>query len=105
MNHQKRNECIQKHFSEILKIASSQGIEYSNSTEDANRNFYKLGEELGLDPKQVLWVYAQKHNQSISQYIRTGETQSNETIQSRIYDAILYHFILLSLIEDENSKK
>jgi len=100
MNHKQRNESIEKHFQEIMKISKTKGLEYSNS-EEANNNFYKLGQELGLDPKQVLWVYAQKHNQSISQFIRTGETKSNESIEGRIYDAILYHFILLTLLESE----
>jgi len=101
MNHKQRDESIRKHFDEIMQICSSKGIEYANDDLDANKNFKAVGEELGLDPKAILWVYKQKHNRSIAQFIKSGKTHSNETIQSRIYDEILYDFILLTLIEDE----
>lgn len=107
MNHEQRNAFIEKEFEKIMSICKTKGIEYSNSTEDANENFKKLSRELGMDPKQILWVYHQKHNQAISNFLKDGVSHSNESIEGRIHDAILYHFILLSLIaeEKENVKK
>lgn len=104
MNHEQRNAFIEKEFEEnIMAICKTKGKEYSNSTEDANANFHKLGKELGMDPKQILWVYAQKHNQAISNFLKEGVSHSNETIEGRIHDAILYHFILLSLLAEESA--
>lgn len=104
MTHKERNESIKKHFDEIMNICSSKGVEYSNS-DDANMNFKALGEELGLDPLKVLWVYKQKHNRAIAQFIRSGSVKSNESIQSRIHDEILYDFILLTLLEETITHK
>ena len=102
MTHDQRNQLIEKEFAKIMEISRTKGIEYANSSVDANNNFKKLGEELGMDPKQILWVYAQKHNQAISNFLKTGESKSNEPITGRIHDAILYHLILLTLLHEEN---
>jgi hypothetical protein len=99
MNHQERNNFIENEFNKIMRICKTKGIEYSNSTQDANENFKKLGRELGMDMKQILWVYAQKHNQAISNFLKEGKVHS-EPIEGRIHDAILYHFILLSLLKE-----
>lgn len=96
MNHRDRNEFIKKEFDKILDISSTKGVEYANSDNDANANFNEIAEKMGLTPQQVLWIYATKHYQAITSYIRTGEVHS-EPIEGRIHDLILYCFILLSL--------
>lgn len=96
MNHLDRKTFILDEFSKILDISSTKGVEYANSESDANANFKEIAEKMGLTPQQVLWVYATKHYQAITSYIRTGEVHS-EPIEGRIHDLILYCFILLSL--------
>lgn len=84
-----------------MKLSNTKGVEYANSNSDANANFKKLGAELDLDPKKVLWVYLQKHLYAITSFLRTGKVFSTESIKGRIHDAILYLFILLTMMEEE----
>ncbi len=113
MNHKTRNDFFSGVFAEkILGLSKTKGVEYANSDEDANMNFKRIGEQVGIDPRQVLWIYASKHYDAISSYLRTGEIHS-EPIDGRIHDLILYLFILLSLeyehridtaVETDNTK-
>lgn len=105
MNHAKRTEFIKGHFDKMIEITQSKGVEYANSDNDANANFKEIGQKLGLDPKLVCWIYATKHFQSITSYVKNGEVKSNEGIEGRVHDLALYCLLLLSLIEDEKSKR
>jgi len=100
MTHKQREEFFLKQFGIILDISGSKGVEYANNDFDANANFKRLGESLGMDAKKVLFVYLQKHLDSITHFVRVGKVKSNEPIEGRVHDAILYLLILLSLIED-----
>jgi hypothetical protein len=76
------------------------GIEYSGK-EDRLANFKKLANDLGLNPKQVLFVYLTKHLDSIRSYIKNGKVMSNESIEGRIADARNYLALLRGLIEEK----
>lgn len=101
MNPKQRTEFIKNEFAKMIAISESKGVEYANDDSDANANFKIVGQQLGIDPKMACWVYAMKHIQSISQYIRTGSVKSNEGIDGRLHDLALYCMLLLSLIEEE----
>ena len=105
MKHAERDKFIEEQFEKMMQITRSKGIEYANSDLDANANFKEVGEKMGLDPKTVLWVYATKHFQSITSFIKKGHVESNEPIEGRVHDLALYSLILLSLIEDERTNK
>lgn len=105
MNHTQRKEFIEKEFEKMLAITQSKGVEYANSDNDANANFKEIGAKMGIDPKVVLWIYATKHFQSITSFIKKGHVESNEPIEGRVHDLALYSLILLSLIEDERTNK
>lgn len=100
MNHKERNDFIKNEFDKIIKLSETKGVEYANSDIDANNNFKEIADKLGIDKKTVLWIYATKHFQAITSYIKNGETLS-EPIDGRIHDLILYLFILLSMDSDE----
>ncbi len=100
MNHKERNDFIKNEFDKIIKLSETKGVEYSNSETDANNNFKEIADKIGIDPETVLWIYATKHFQAITSYIKNGKTLS-EPIDGRIHDLILYLFILLSLESDE----
>lgn len=104
MNHKQREECINKHLKICEEIRLGKGLEYSNSDAEANENFYS-DSDIGVSPIQSLSVFMNKHYRSIRSYIRLGEIKSNESIEGRIHDLINYALILLTLLEDENSKK
>ena len=104
MNHAQRTASIEYHFGEIMKLSNTKGKEYANSETDANSNFKKIGVELNIDPKQILWVYKQKHNHAIAHFLKTGKIESTEPIKGRIYDEILYDFLLLTLLDEEENE-
>jgi len=72
--------------------ANQKRIEYTESRgdEDVLANFKATAASLELEPIQVLGVFMQKHYSSIVNYIKTGQTYSDEDIGSRIMDLIQY---------------
>ena len=105
MNHKDRKEFIEGEFQKMLAITQSKGIEYANSDDDANANFKEIGAKLGIDPKTVLWIYATKHFQAITSFVKKGQVFSNEPIDGRVHDLALYCLLLLSLIKEENEAR
>ena len=100
MNHKEREQSIKDNLLVCEKIRTTKGIEYSNSTEDANKNFYS-DSDIGISPIKSVAVFMNKHYRSIRSWIKTGQVHSDEQIEGRIYDLINYLLILLSLIEDK----
>ena len=88
---------------EIMTTQRSGQKEYA-SDEDAFSNFKDQGEELGLDPKIVLWVHAMKHKSGIASYLR-GVKSQREDVRGRINDLIVYLFILRGMIEEEEEEE
>lgn len=88
----------------IFPVMKAKGMEYSRGEEDVNSNFKRAGQDIGLTPIKILYVYLKKHLDSIAYYVKTGQTKSNEPIQGRIGDAIDYLLILASLIEEESAE-
>ncbi len=88
---------------EIKKIRMSKGINYSGK-EDYLRNFKSIGEELGIPPEKVLWIYLRKHLDAICSYVRGEYVDDTETIESRIYDAINYLLLLLGIFLEKEIK-
>lgn len=105
MKHSERDEFIEGEFKKMLEITRSKGLEYANSDLDANANFKEIGSKMGVDPKMVLWIYATKHFQAITSFVKKGKVESNEPIEGRVHDLALYSLLLLSLIEDEKNEK
>jgi len=81
-------------------ILCTKGVEYSGR-DDRLANFKRLARDLNLNPKIILWIYFIKHIDSIRSFILTGEVNSTESIEGRIYDARNYLALLMGLIEDE----
>lgn len=101
MNHKERKEFIEGEFQKMLAITQSKGVEYANSDNDANANFKEIGEKMGISPLAVCWIYATKHFQAITSFVKKGKVESNEPIDGRIHDLALYCLLLLSLIEEQ----
>ncbi len=90
-----------KMHEEEMAIARTKGKEYTQG--DRLDNFKRIGAELGIDPKKVLWVYLRKHIDSIASFIKEEKVLS-EPIEGRIMDARVYLCLLRCLIEEERSK-
>ncbi len=97
-----RAKFIEEFFNTHCKpIMATKGAEYSRGEIDCNSNFKRVADATGADALTVCYVYLAKHLDSIASFIKTRETKSDETIESRIGDAINYLFILASLIEEQ----
>lgn len=96
------NELQANLHTQVLSMTTTKGKEYANSDVDRLANFKEVAKEIGITPKQVLLVYLKKHMRSIESYVKNDRTYSNEKIEGRIIDAILYLELLAALIADEN---
>jgi hypothetical protein len=102
---------LEKDFVEMLeqmeveehKIMGTKGMEYTQGDLHSDRlsNFYRLGKELDLDPKMVLWIYLKKHLDSIVCYIKQNKEYSDEKIEGRIHDARNYLVLLNGIIKQQ----
>lgn len=81
----------------IKKLREAGQKEYAGG-EDAHGNFNRLAERLQLSPEKVLMVYLSKHLDGIDAYIN-GHKSQREGVHGRIEDAIVYLFLLHSMIE------
>ena len=97
------DEFWDKMLKEEHELLIKKGQEYSGK-ENRFRNFESIGEELSLDPKQVLWVYLHKHMDGIRSYLR-GEYTGIEPIRGRIADARNYLVLLAGMIQEEEDNK
>ena len=86
------------------KQAGDKRVEYTESrgAEDVLDNFKMTGKDLDLDPLQVLGIFMKKHWSSIINYIKTGQTYSNEDIEGRIMDLIQYLELTYACIVEKN---
>lgn len=101
MTHKEFEKVFDENLAIIRDIALTKGADYSSGS-DRLSNFKENAFQLGLSPVQVWGVYASKHWNAISAYVRKGQVES-EPIESRIHDEILYLFLLLGLIEDSKT--
>jgi hypothetical protein len=106
---------LEKDFLELLAkmeetehgIMCTKGMEYCQGDAEKDRlaNFYRLGVELNVDPKLVLWIYLKKHLDSIVCYIKQGKEYSEEKIDGRIHDARNYLVLLQGIINQQKGEK
>jgi len=84
--------------------AKMKRVEYTESRgdQDVLENFKATGKDLNLDPLQVLGIFMKKHWSSIINYIKTGQTYSNEDIEGRIMDLIQYLELTYACIVEKN---
>lgn len=104
MTYEKFEVLLQVMRREEEEVGKTKGREYTQG--DRLDNFKRISKELGITPKQVLWVYLKKHLDSISSYInneaRLGKALTlSEPIEGRIKDARVYLSLLRGLIAEE----
>lgn len=107
MNLKDRNKIIETLFKECLKTLIGKGTAYSGET-DANANFKRNAEKLGMTKYQVLSIYMNKHMDGINNAIKFNPEfpeEKTEGMRGRILDAINYLAILLTLIEEDKNGK
>lgn len=85
---------------EIMALRDAGQKEYAHEGADSFANFDRLAEDLKIDRKQVLWVYAMKHRDGIASWLK-GHKSQREDVTGRINDLIVYLFLLRGMIEEE----
>lgn len=106
MNSNRFGYLIDETFATVKSLTHSKGIEYTDNSKDRLENFKGEGKNLNVSPLVIWSVYASKHFRAIQSYIRLGgKIVSNEPIEGRIDDLILYLLLLKALIEDTDINK
>lgn len=100
--HDKFDRLVKETFAEIENLILKKGGEYSGD-DDRLANFRRNAEALSL-PMETVWaVYAAKHWDAISQYVKdlqTGtERERLETIDGRVDDLITYLLLFKAMFE------
>lgn len=98
MNRNSFVQMMRRDFDTIVSINEVKGHDYAGDT-DALANFKLQAAECGITPEQVWSVLAGKHWSAVRTYAREGDVQS-EPIEGRIYDLILYSFLLLGMVRE-----
>lgn len=95
-----------KMVEEEEEIGKTKGTEYIRDG-DRLDNFKRLGNELNLSPKKILWIYLKKHLDSILMFINDesmGNHVLSEPIEGRIKDARVYLSLLRGLIDEDGKE-
>jgi len=103
MQWKRQQELFKALVKEEMDLLNKKGAEYASDT-DALANFKKRAEDIGIGPKQILWIFLSKHLDSIKSYIKKGHVISDEPIEGRIQDARNYLFLLSCLIDEEKTE-
>jgi hypothetical protein len=85
-------------------MRDTKGKEYANSV-DRFDNFNRLAKTLELDRLKIAQVYVQKHLDSINSYIKTGQIFSDERIQGRFIDVVVYMILMAGMSLENEEKK
>lgn len=86
-------------------VLVSKGGEYSRGEVDVNSNFKRVAEGLGITPEKAAFVYAAKHWDSITNFIKNdGKVNLTEPIEGRLGDMLNYILIIASLIEESQNE-
>lgn len=105
---QRWDDLINKTVDRINQLSRTKGGEYAGD-EDRLANFRRNGENLGLRMEQVWAVYAGKHWDAISQFVKdlgTGyERERGEPIEGRVDDLIVYLILFRAMLEERAMKK
>jgi hypothetical protein len=101
-------ELIKDTFDCILHLREVKAAEYSEDS-DVLSNFRRNGEDMGV-PMEVIWrVYAGKHWDALSQYVRdigNGTRRVlSEPIESRIDDLILYLCLFKAMLRERSARQ
>jgi hypothetical protein len=94
------NTIVKPTIAKILDLGATKGKEYGKET-DRLANFSEVAGEVSLDPLEVWYVFASKHYRAITSYIREKQVYSNEPIEGRIDDMIVYLLLLKGIIHEQ----
>jgi hypothetical protein len=105
MNHTRKMEIFDKTVARMRELMETKGVEYSND-HDALANFKDPAHaEIGVDKYQAWAVLFNKHMSAIRSFMRKGEVMSDEPIEGRVDDALVYLVLFKCLLFDDRVPK
>lgn len=100
MTHADMMEVMEVVFSECDALRAAGQQEYAHTESNAFANFERAADDLDLDRKMVLWVFAMKHRDGIASFLQ-GHKSQRENVRGRINDLIVYMCLLRGMIDEE----
>src|SRR6478735_6526685 len=101
--HREYNRIVEETFGKLRELGIKKGGEYAGD-EDRLANFRRNGENLGLPMATVWGVYAAKHWDAISQWIKDDrdgkERERMEPIEGRVDDLLVYLLLLKAILAE-----
>jgi hypothetical protein len=97
------NQLFEKNWAIVQELTRAKGHDYASDV-DRLSNFKDNARKLGMTQYQIWGVYANKHWDAVNAFIRNNGQLESEPIEARLHDIIVYSFLLLGLIEDQNKE-
>jgi len=85
---------------EIMALRNAGQKEYAHDDSSPFANFERGAKDMGIDRKQVLWVYAMKHKDGIAAHLK-GQVSQREDVRGRVNDLIVYLLLLRGMLNEE----
>jgi hypothetical protein len=91
---------------DCVKTLESKGAEYTIGSKDRLANFKKVAESVDSSMEKVWFTYFYKHYSAVASYIKNGcQVKSNEPIQGRIMDCIVYLLLFHKMTKEIESAR
>lgn len=101
--HERYDELVKQTVTNMQKLAQEKGGEYAGD-EDRLANFRRNAHDAGCSMELVWRIYAGKHWDAISQYVKDiveGKTRPrSESISGRLDDLIVYAVLMKAIVEE-----
>ncbi len=102
---------LKTEFKELLDVMEAEehetilgkGEEYTRSQTDRLSSFKEIASFAGVTPKQVCMIFMAKHWAGLANFVATGTTKSNETVEGRIMDLRVYLALMRAIIKEEKT--
>jgi len=85
---------------EIMALRNAGQKEYAHDDSSPFANFERGAKDMGIDRKQVLWVYAMKHKDGIAAFLK-GNISQREDVRGRVNDLIVYLLLFRGMLNEE----
>lgn len=105
MNSKEFESLLAQTFQTMQFLTRTKGEEYKGAEDEQLGNFYRGATDAGVSPHVVWLVFFNKHFDAVKSFVRNGKVLSQEHIEGRIDDAILYLVLFKALVRDEDAKR
>lgn len=84
-----------------IKTFQTKGAEYTIGSPDRLANFRGAAADADIPMEKVWWIFFNKHLRAVQYYIKHGKVESNEPIDGRIMDCIVYLLLFSKMVKEK----